>query len=286
MDMPLLCYFGHHKCASTWVHSILDTVCADAGLRLSYLHHPRNFGGDLPRHVREQRIDFVSYVNADARHLEGLPPLRGFHVVRDPRDILVSGYFSHRNSHPTADFPELPPHREALRRASKEEGLHLEMEFSFTRQVFAEMERWQPREDVLELRQEELTPDAYNGFLRIFRFLGILDEEHLSKRAWLPLMARAVINILHRQHPRLVPVRSPLIPFPAERLLGIVHDHRFERIAGRERGTADERSHYRKGVAGDWKEHFGREHVEHFRELYGRLLGKLGYAAEGVTPGA
>jgi hypothetical protein len=281
MSRPLYGYFGHHKCASTWIHSILETICCDAGLEIAYLYAPRNFADDLPRHVAERRIDFVSYVNADADFLKGLPPYRGFHVVRDPRDIVVSGYFSHKNSHPTDDFPELPAHREKLQSVPKDEGLHAEIEFSFTRQVLGEMVKWDYRQPhVLELKQEELTPDPYRGFLKILAHLELLDETHVGMRQRPALYAKLATNVLHWHHPKLVPFRAPLVPFPAERLLGIVHDHRFSNFAGgRKEGQTDEKSHYRKGVAGDWKNHFTPEHVAHFKQVYGDLAERLGYEA-------
>ncbi len=43
---PLLAFFGHHKCASTWTHSIVDWVCADAGWKLAYLYDEKPFGDD------------------------------------------------------------------------------------------------------------------------------------------------------------------------------------------------------------------------------------------------
>lgn len=279
MTRPLYAYFGHHKCASTWIHSILETICCDAGLEIAYLYAPRNFQDDLPKYVEQKGIDFVSYVNADADFLKGLPPYRGFHVVRDPRDIVVSGYFSHKNSHPTDDFPELPAHRDKLKSVSKDEGLHAEIEFSFTRQVLGEMSKWDYRQPhVLELRQEELTPDPYRGFLKILAHLELLDEAHVGMRQRPWLYARLALNVLHWHHETLVPFKSRLVPFPAERLLGIVHDHRFSNFAGgRKEGQTDEKSHYRKGVAGDWKNHFTPEHVAHFKEVYKDLAERLGY---------
>ena len=57
-----------------------------------------------------------------------------------------------------------------------------------------------------------------------------------------------------------------------------MHDNRFSNYAGgRKEGEENVSSHYRKGVAGDWKNHFKPEHVERFKELYGELLLKLGY---------
>lgn len=269
-----MAFFGHHKCASTWIHSIVDWVCADAGWKLAYLYDEKPFGSDLQGYVEREGIDFVSYVNANARHVN-LREFRGFHVVRDPRDLIVSAYFSHKNSHPTSDWPELPAHREKLNRISKEEGLFEEMEFN--REVLEEMYDWNYAQDnVLELRQEELTPDPYRGFLNVFGFLGVLDEDNFAKKRQLPYLFRAANNIWWRQNK--LPWRRAFEKFPAERLLGIVHNNRFSNYAGgRKKGESDEKSHYRKGEAGDWVNHFTPEHVEHFKRTYGDLVQKLGY---------
>jgi hypothetical protein len=271
----LLLYFGHHKCASTWIHSIVDAACVDSGWRLAYLYDEEFFGGDLDAYVAEHDLDFVSYVNANARFVRNLRPYRGFHVVRDPRDILVSAYFSHKKTHPTKDWPELGTHRDKLNKLGQDEGLFEEMEFN--REIFEEMFDWDyHQEHVLELKQEELTVDPYRQFLAIFGFLGVLDESHFGKRRQLPYLLRTCQNVLYKQ--RRFPARHAYDSIPAERLLGIVHDNRFSNYAGgRKQGEENASSHYRKGVAGDWKNHFKPEHVERFKQLYGEVLLKLGY---------
>jgi lipopolysaccharide transport system ATP-binding protein len=61
-------------------------------------------------------------------------------------------------------------------------------------------------------------------------------------------------------------------------LLGIVHRHRFAaKAGGREPGYVDESSHYRKGVAGDWTNHFTPAVEREFKRRHGHLLIKLGY---------
>jgi hypothetical protein len=273
-ERPLLAYFGHHKCASTWIHSIVDWVCSDAGWKLAYLYDEKPFGNDLAAWVARERIDFVSYVNANAKHVN-LQNYRGFHVVRDPRDLVVSAYFSHKNSHPTTDWPELPAHREKLNQLPKAEGLLEEM--LFNQHVLAEMYDWNyAQEHVLELKQEEFTPDPYRGFLRVFGFLDVLDESSFAKTRQIPYLLQAANNIWWRQ--KKLFWRRPMDTFPAERLLGIVHSNRFSNYAGgRKKGEVDEKSHYRKGEAGDWKNHFEPVHVARFKELYNELLLKLGY---------
>ena len=106
-------------------------MCLELGLTLGSVFSEKEFGGDLERYVREQKIDFLLYGNADFQQVQRLPveKIRAFHYVRDPRDIVVSAYFSHRNSHSTEAWPELVEYREKLRSCSKEEGLFLELEF-------------------------------------------------------------------------------------------------------------------------------------------------------------
>ncbi|HEX3130506.1 MAG TPA: sulfotransferase [Thermoanaerobaculia bacterium] len=51
----------------------------------------------------------------------------------------------------------------------------------------------------------------------------------------------------------------------------------FRFYAGRERGKEDRKRFYRKGIAGDWKNHFSDEDKQVFKELAGDMLVRLGY---------
>lgn len=273
--MTLLAYFGHHKAASTWIASIIDVICADTGWNLAYLPEPRHFDHDLPGYVAKNKIDFISFVNARMGHIKDLPEFRGFHVVRDPRDVIASGYFSHLSKHPTHDWPELIPHRKVLQSVSKEEGMLAEIEFS--EQFLKHMSEWDyNQENVLELRQEEFTASPYRGFLEVFEHLGVLDTSHYNKIRWPGYLLSSSLNILRRKG---APVpRKKRSTIPGERVLGCVYDQRFEKYAGgRKKGETDNSSHYRKGQAGDWRNHFDDVHVEAFKARYGDLVERLGY---------
>src|SRR5262249_6206159 len=176
LNQPLLAYFGHHKAASDWIHNIARDVCQELNLHYVYCHHPRQFNFDLRSFVERERIDFLTYANADLEQIKGyLDSIRGFHVVRDPRDITVSAYFSHRTSHSSDDFPRLVGHREKLRQLSKDEGLVLELEFD--RPNFDRMFHWNySLPNVLELKMEQMIQSQIEHFRRIFAFLGLLDE--------------------------------------------------------------------------------------------------------------
>jgi hypothetical protein len=288
-------YFGHHKCASTWVWEILYKVCREAGLVHRLVVDPATPSGtgpltdyrttfaraDLGRYLREQGVDVVSCITADRAHVDGLRQggagLRGFHVIRDPRDILVSAYFSHRNSHPTDGLDHLAEHRERLKAVSKDEGLLLEMDFS-SAELHALQEWDYESEGILEVKMETLTAHPYSTFLSIFQHLDLMDwEGQPLMRHKARAFAQTTLNRLSTRHPLFAPLRRPL-PITGDMLLGRIYDDRFEKKSGGRRvGKSDASSHYRKGKAGDWRNHFTPVHAEAFLDRFGDLLVRTGY---------
>ena len=286
---PLYVFFGHHKCATGWIDSILRETCFHLGWRFRIVHRPVDFAeyGTLGRLVEVEQPDVLAYTNADRTHLAGLPPFRGFHVIRDPRDVIVSGYFSHRHSHPTEGWPELAAHRQKLLQTSKDDGLLLEMDFS--KAWLGPMRAWDyTRPDVLELKMETLTANPTASFCAIYDFLGLLDhaEPGLARRAWATLVMK--VNVLNRRGRRFTPFHLPISPFRFPRqsltprwVASIVRRKSFERLSGgRKQGQENVWSHYRKGRPGDWRNHFTAEHVAYFEKEFGDLLVTLGYETD------
>lgn len=292
-------YFGHHKCASTWIMQILDQIAVETGMRHLVVVDdltPQRSGplrdratlteseteferSALRAHVDATRADLVSCLTADRAQAECLRAFRAVHVVRDPRDIVVSAYFSHRNSHPTHNVPHMESHRTDLREASQEEGLFLEMEFS-SHELF-ELADWDyADESILELKMEDITARPYESFISIFRHLELLpDHEPVTAREQVAAWSSRLANRLSRR-PALGWLRRDL-PVTADLLLGTVYARRFEaQTGGRRAGREDVASHYRKGTAGDWLSHFSAEHAEAFDRDFGDLLISLGYEAD------
>lgn len=65
----------------------------------------------------------------------------------------------------------------------------------------------------------------------------------------------------------------------------IIRKNRFERLSvgrriwkkPRQHGQEDSSSHFRKGITGDWRNHFRPAHTRRFKELAGEKLIELGY---------
>jgi len=246
----LLGYFGHHKCATVWVHSILTAVCKILALKIEYIHSPKQFDSNLDAFITDNDIDFITYANADIDFVQSLKKFVGFHVIRDPRDIAVSSYFSHLNSHPTDGWKALVKHREKLQGVSKSEGLFCDIEFITP--GFNRLLKWNyALPNILEIKMEKLTREPYENFVKIFDFLGILDTGSPG---------------------------SPGKEISLPQLKEILNKKSFSNLSGgRKKGQEDTGHHFRKGIAGDWVNHFTEEHKRYFKEKHNDLLIKLGY---------
>lgn len=279
-DTPLLAYLGHHKCASSWLVAICKEVCRELGLSWKVVWNVELVDRNLAAYVKNERLAFLCYRNADYRYFEKVEKWRAFHVVRDPRDVCVSAYFSHKNTHPTSEWPELEQHRTRLQSLSKEEGLLADMDFMAGH--LEEMRSWPADlEGMLEVRLEELTADPYRGLVEIFRFLDLVDLEDMDWRRRLLFLTSKVCRRLEWLSGGRLTVPFRLRRLPAERLLGVVWENRFERQSGgRPRGREDRGSHYRKGQPGDWRNHFTERHVERFKERHNDLLVRYGYETD------
>lgn len=232
-------YLGHHKCATHWIRWFLFHLAPyiQYGYKVERGRRFANLESWRPSNT------ICLNVNADAQSLEDIPELaRGFHVIRDPRDALVSEYFSRKLSHAVwSDWHiEL---RDYLQAHSKEEGLIYLMDQHI---YFMQMEGWDlgVRHNVLDVRYEELLADEFGGFSRILDHLGIQLPERVLRK--------------------------------------IIAKCSFERLSGgRKRGSENQTHHYRKGVAGDWTNHMpvNGEVYCVFRQRFGDLLDRLGYQA-------
>ena len=278
-DRSLYAIFGHHKCATMWLEDIARLACQRLNLRLGVVYNEDQFERDLPARVARERTDFLVYGNADIEYTRALPDFRGVHIIRDPRDIVVSAYYSHLHSHSTSGWKELVAHRERLKTLDKDAGLAEEIRFRA--RSFGHMATWDYDQDsVLEIRFEDIAVSSYETILSAFEWLGLVDDREVYTRtARAAFLGRDIIARVNARTGGLLPTGNLIRALPAPEVLAIVWHHRYARRAkGREKGKEDVRSHYRSGRSGDWRNHFTDEHKALFKSLYPDLVPRLGYA--------
>jgi Sulfotransferase domain len=158
-------------------------------------------------------------------------------VIRDLRDTLVSLYFSVKFSH--LSTPVIDEGRARLQSLDVEGGLVFLIDEWFG--IVADIQAsWLDPEEP-PIRYEDLLLQDIEILERV-----LLDEFGLG--------------------------------VPRERFREAVLANRFERLTGgRPRGSEDPAAHERKGVVGDWRNHFTDRVKASFKARYGELLIATGY---------
>ena len=163
-------------------------------------------------------------------------------LIRDPRDLAVSwAYYVGLPGRTRWGWPEAV-------------DLTVEDRISFyIERVLPKQSRWGldwkraiedelPAGQGLMVRYEDMLGDVYAVMRRVFDHFGVaLDDE---------------------------------------RVRVICEKHAFKKATGRAPGEGDPKSFNRKGIAGDWENHFSPEQKAAFKEQAGERLVELGYASD------
>jgi hypothetical protein len=192
----------------------------------------------LARPIQAGKIYPTLYVTKEQFESVKVPrDSRRFVVVRDLRDTLVSAYFSFRNSHPYTNV-YYQNLRERLIELDREAGMIFLAETWLTKPAQVQWSWVAAGEPII--RYEELLSR---------------DEEILER----------------------VLLSQCRLPIRRQKLREVILANRFEARSGRKRGSEDVNSHERKGVSGDWRNHFTDRIAKSVKEWYGSLLIAAGY---------
>ncbi len=232
------------KTASQWITAMFSDpiVYRHCGL-LPYV--PRYYKWRHPQAIPSGRIALSLFVSH--KRFATIPKpgrYRAFFVMRDPRDMVVSNYFSTRDSHaPMGDVPEL---RRVLQDKSTKDGLLYLIGHLARKKTFDALRSWAVASDA-------------DG-VRLVRYEDLTGERQTEEMDQL--------------------MRHCGIPVPPSELETLLDRYSFSRMKGA-RPSAGPTSHYRKGKAGDWRNHFDDDVYEAFTESTGDLVELLGYPARG-----
>lgn len=231
-----------HKCGSQWVRDVLCAPEIMSGAGIRYSGVKHAFENALDIVLPDAAFSGPLYrLRADQWRKIRREGDKAIVVLRDPRDILVSMIFSLLYSHREAGT--VPRGRQQLIALNPSERivLHIQRQYS----LLSFFEGWADyrEDDVYVTTYERLIGDSQGEFGNILAWLG-----------W---------------------------PVSGERLAAVVDRLSFEERSGRPAGAEDVHSHFRKGVAGDWVNHFSRRHGLIWEALYPGFLARIGYAKDG-----
>ncbi len=237
--VPTLMHLTHAKAGSTWINYLLQELFGSRVAPRGKLVAEAD-GGDLSKHVFEPgRVYRAMFMTREQflAHPE-LREIKRFVVIRDLRDTLVSLYFSLKVSHPLDALGRTQKHRDALQKVGIEEGLVYLLEQQLPGAA-AVQSSWLNQGECV-LRYEDLLVNSFE----------LLRDLFIARLA-LPVSEAALARAIRRTH--------------------------FENVFQRKLGEEDVQSHGRKGLPGDWKNHFSAEFRRRFAEKFGQLLIDTGY---------
>jgi hypothetical protein len=253
----VILHFSHHKCLTGYFNLILS------GLSDEFRFESRSYTSDLERFTTAvlqttgKRV--LSLNNHSDIPFARFSSYRGSHFIRDPRDLIVSGYRYHLwtgypwcippqfdwgkiPSHPLFTtavepdprrFPQGISYREYLNQLDLERGLILEL--LWRQKFFQNMALWDAHnENIIELRYEEIIGNEAESFQRIFTH--------------------------YQFHPQMV-----------ARGVALAEQLSLKNVKKKETG------HVRKGSPRQWSTEFTPTVKQLFKELNGDLLITLGY---------
>jgi hypothetical protein len=228
-------HVAHHRVGTVWFRNVLSLIA-------------RQFGLSFQRVTRESVLpdgEMVLYRHSRFFDRTRLESFRGSHLIRDPRDVVVSGYHYHLWTHekfvhvPSPEYGGMT-YQQYLRSLGPEDGIAAEIR-RMAGSHLAEMGAWNyAQPEFLELKYEDVVVDEAAHFARMFRHYGFSEAA-------------------------------------VERSVDLALGFSFQKKAGRSIGEVQEGSHLRSGKPAQWREVFTPDHKALFRELTGDLLERLGY---------
>ena len=248
-------HFSYHKCLTAYYEGILREFSQLKGF--DYQH----FDSQSDRFFDAYQSGALTCasLNNTALPIALQPSERGSHFVRDPRDLVVSGYHYHlwcpeqwvyepayrwryiarepifQKWTGLNEWPKNTSYQGFLKTLSKQQGLIVEM--LWRQKIFQKMYDWDYKNpSILELKYEDIIDNEENAFNQLF-------DHYQWPESW------------------------------RDDWLGIV-----SKLSKKNMKTGDQ-SHTRNGSTKQFESEFSSEALDDFNSLYDGLVDKLGYAA-------
>jgi len=231
-----------HKTASQWIRLILSDprFFMETGLMPYFTPSPIMRDPARRPKIGPKSVYCGLYIDhATLLALEKPKAWRAFVVTRDPRDLLVSRYFSARFSHRSS--PKLESLRSRMSGLSDEQGLVYMIEEQFDMvagNLLSYMNKKEAYDNYLIAKFEQLT--------------GTNNVAHWSSM-----------------------LRSLDLDVPEEKIASILKFYNFERL--RPKRAAGKRTEKYGNAGRDWRSFFTPRVERHFNDRFGDLANRLGY---------
>ena len=238
LDQPKLIFHGtYHKMGTVWLMRVLEKIATQWHLCVQKSNeHADTLAPDTD-------IIFANHSHLDVRQLGNFV---GSHMIRDPRDCIVSGYFYHLWTdeswvHTPQDRFDGLSYQQHLKQLNQHDGLVEEIKL-FTQYVTTYgLRDWSYTDErIFEFKYEDLLANEQKVFTKLFRHYGF-SEQAIRKS------------------------------------VKLAEQCSFKKVSGRSIGQANSKSHLRSGQPGQWKEVLAENHLRLIEDSFGDLIRQMGY---------
>lgn len=269
--MKRFVFFGHHKAGSSWLNAMFWNLFADKGIRYKVFQSLDESGKKWLADIKDKRVVGVGVSNAMASDVASFKEFdKLIHVVRDPRDMAISAYYSHRDSHPL--FPGLAEERERLLQVDYTEGLKVVIDGLMSK-TFGEMLQWP-----LHVTENLKFEDIKANFAKIAGVINGNSAEEDESFGTESLLATFINQALVRTGFGNPCARER--DFFLSKSGIIFHSARYKRQREKNKQSASvtgKTPHYRSGKSDQWRSEMPREIQEYFHTKYPGLVEKYQY---------
>lgn len=242
------------KTGSVWIKSLLSdpVIYKYSGLKVSpYGKDYRQKLTDSVAHLFTKPFPAKTIVSAFKgsyeNYIHDIPKHEGkqkaFFVIRDPRELAVSYYFSSKNSHVVKAGSKMSERREYLNSVDQVTGLKYAIDVLCEKDMYRVMADWISHakdKEILIVKYEDLIGDNKSEkFRELLTFMDIKVPDDVFDR--------------------------------------LIEDYGFEKLTGRKKGEENVNSHLRSGAAKTWDRYFDEEVMKHYNEKVGDIVADLPY---------
>lgn len=260
--MKPICLFCHHKSGTVLLKSVFEELCNKNKWIFKILLGKQN---SIPK-----GIDITLYAHSLLDVKSQKTPFVGVHIIRDPRDVIVSGYLYHLRTTEAwciqkkfdlsspIDYPNVPfsqqhrseswkkeyirslngcSYQETLRALPQEDGIMFEMKHYGSWTIESMLDWRYGESNVLEMHFEEIMADYEHSFRLIFTHIGLRDIE-------------------------------------LQQALEVANRHNINNKTKKE---IEAMNHVHSKQTTRWQNYLTPKHMQLFDELFGGCLVKLGY---------
>ena len=238
LDSPKLIFHGtYHKMGTVWLMRVLEKVADNWKLCMQKSNEHEDIVGS------DTDIIFANHSHLD---LDSFGDFIGSHMIRDPRDCVVSGYFYHlwtdeAWAHQPQQWYDGLSYQQHLKSLNQEDGLAAEISTFAGYAKTYRLRDWNYDDDrIFEIKYEELLADEQKTFTKLFQHYGF-SETAVNKSVQLASQCS------------------------------------FKKVSGRQVGQSQAKSHLRSGRPGEWKEVLSENHLRLIEEQFGNLIEQMGY---------